>query len=106
MAASLINLLGFITGAILYGMLLWMVLNSRPAANHLALLTGLLGLAWNMGAVLGYGLPNTGLAGRNSLVLAAAFGALCFLPAVVVHLLWCGLAIGNLDGSRSWPPHT
>lgn len=84
-AASLVNLLGFITGAILYGMLLWMVMNSRPAWNRLALLTGVLGLAWNLGTFLGSGLSEAGLAHPIPLVVAAAFGALCFLPSVVVH---------------------
>jgi signal transduction histidine kinase len=65
-------------------MLLWMVFVSRPGWNRLALLTGLLGLAWNAGAFGGYGLVNLGLHSMPSL-LAAAYGALCFLPAVVIH---------------------
>ena len=59
-AASLINLLGFITGLVLYVMLLWMVLTSRPGSNSLTLLTGVLGFAWNAGAFGGYGLVNLG----------------------------------------------
>src|SRR5438874_13522906 len=84
-AASLVNLLGFITGVVLYVMLLWMVLTARPELNRLALLTGLLGFAWNAGAFAGYGLVNMGFAQSSPLLLAAAFGALCFLPSVVVH---------------------
>jgi two-component system LytT family sensor kinase len=84
-AASLINLLGFITGIVLYVMLLWMVLASRPESNRLTLLTGLLGFAWNVGAFGGYGLFNLGFRQPFPLVLAAAFSSLCFLPAVVVH---------------------
>jgi signal transduction histidine kinase len=84
-AASLINLLGFITGIVLYVMLLWMVFTSRPDSNRLALLTGLLGFAWNVGAFGGYGLSNLGFMQPVPLVLAAAFSSLCFLPAVVVH---------------------
>jgi signal transduction histidine kinase len=84
-AASLVNLLGFITGVVLYVMLLWMVLSYRPALNRLALLTGLLGFAWNVGAFGGYGLFNLGFDEPAPLVLAGAFSALCFLPAVVVH---------------------
>src|SRR5437667_9349260 len=84
-AALLINLLGFITGVVLYGMLLWVVLTSRPASNRLALLTGLLGFAWNAGAFSGYRLASLGFTEAAPIVLAAAFGALCFLPAVVVH---------------------
>src|SRR5438093_9228172 len=84
-AASLVNLLGFMTGTVLYVMLLWMVLSYRVASNRLALLTGLLGFAWNVGAFGGYGLFNLGFEDPAPLVLAGAFGALCFLPAVVVH---------------------
>src|SRR5437667_461019 len=84
-AALLINLLGFITGVVLYVMLLWMVLTSRPASNRLALLTGLLGFAWNAGAFGGYGLASLGFTRSAPLLLAAAFSALCFLPSVVVH---------------------
>jgi len=83
-AASLINLLGFITGLVLYVMLLSMVLTSRPGSNSLTLLTGILGFAWNAGAFGGYGLANLGFM-ASPLLLAGAFGALCFLPAVVVH---------------------
>lgn len=84
-AASLVNLLGFITGIVLYTMLLFMVLGSRPASNQLALFTGLLGLLWNAGAFSGYALLNLGFTHGAPLLLAAAFSALCFLPAVVVH---------------------
>ena len=84
-AASLINLMGFITGVVLYVMLLWMVLSSRPASNHLALLTGLLGFSWNAGAFGGYGLLNLGFVHAAPFLLAAAFSALCFLPAVLIH---------------------
>src|SRR5438552_1115785 len=84
-AASLVNLLSFITGVVLYVMLLWMALTSRSGSNRLALLTGSLGFAWNVGAFGGYGLLNLGFRESAPLILAAAFGALCFLPAVVVH---------------------
>src|ERR1043166_6573331 len=83
-AASLINLLGFITGLVLDVMLLWMVLTSRRGSNRLTLLTGVLGFAWNAGALGGYGLVNLGFM-ASPLLLAGAFGALSFLPAVVVQ---------------------
>jgi signal transduction histidine kinase len=92
--AALINLLGFITGAALYGMLLVMVLNQVRAGeagkgtDRLPLLTALLGLAWNVGGLLTYGLlpvSRVREAWFFSLVVAAAFTALGFLPAVVVH---------------------
>src|SRR4029079_11455471 len=84
-AASIVNLLGFITGVVLYVMLLWMVLTSRAASNRLLLLTGVLGFAWNAGGFGGYGLANLGFTASAPFVLAAAFSALCFLAAVVVH---------------------
>jgi signal transduction histidine kinase len=84
-AASVVNLLGFITGIVLYVMLLWMVLTSRPGSNRLPLFTGLLGFAWNVGGFGGYGLSNLGFTNSATMFLAAAFGALCFLPAVVIH---------------------
>jgi two-component system, LytTR family, sensor kinase len=84
-AASLVNILGFITGVVLYVMLLWMVVSYRSGTNRLAILTGLLGLAWNVGAFTGYGPFNLGFDQPSPLILAVAFGALCFLPAVVVH---------------------
>ena len=84
-AASLVNLLGFITGVVLYVMLLWIVLASRRGLNRLALVTGVLGFVWNAGAFAGYGLINLGFAQSSLLLLAAAFGALCFLPSVLIH---------------------
>jgi hypothetical protein len=95
MLASLINLLGFTTGSILYAMLLWMVLWSHssdrqrfrflPRSDRLLLLTGVLGLLWNIGAFWAYGLFTLGLLGPFPLLLAIALSALGFLPAVVVH---------------------
>lgn len=94
-AAALLNLLGYITGLSLYTMLLVMLLRGPRVASalgadsdktdRLPLLTALLGLAWNLGALLDLGLHNfSGL--RSSAMLAAvAFTALGFLPAVVVH---------------------
>src|SRR5436309_15984827 len=87
-AASLVNLLGFITGVVLYVMLHWMVLNDRPALNRLALLTGLLGFAWNVGAFGGYGLFNLGFNEAAPLVLARAFRARSCPPAVVGPSAW------------------
>ncbi len=84
-AAPLVNLLGFIIGVVLYVMLLWMVLTYRSGPNRLALWTGLLGLTWNIGAFTGYGPFNLGFEQPSPLTLAVAYGALIFLPAVVVH---------------------
>jgi integrase len=66
-AAALINLLGYLTGSLLYAMLLAMALGRQSLASsvgmrglagagsekadRLPLLTALLGLAWNLGAI-------------------------------------------------------
>ncbi|HYL97768.1 MAG TPA: hypothetical protein VEZ90_02350 [Blastocatellia bacterium] len=97
--AILVNLLGFITGGLLYGMLLLMVLREardaytsdsntgreNPSRDRLPLVTAILGLGWNVVAFVVYGLPGLGVSNSYPLLVAAAFTALGFLPAVVVH---------------------
>lgn len=92
-AAALLNLLGHITGLSLYAMLLAMVLRGPLAAStpnsdkadRLPLITAVLGLAWNLGALLDFGMHSFGLWPSSALIAATAFTALGFLPAVVVH---------------------
>jgi two-component system LytT family sensor kinase len=99
-AAALINLLGYITGSVLYAMLLVMALGrqsmtsslglggvSSEKNDRLPLLTALLGLAWNLGAVTAFIMRSFANARPFPLLMAAAFTALGFLPAVVVHSL-------------------
>lgn len=98
---ALVNLVGFVAGLALYAMLLVMSLQAwrelrasggRPdatlaggASDSLWIATGLLGLVWNVGAIVFYGLTDLGLHSRPAWLVAAAFGALGLLPAVVVH---------------------
>src|SRR5262245_45711791 len=98
-AAALLNLLGYITGLSLYAMLLVMLLRGPRAASsigteagadsdrtdRLPMLTALLGLAWNLGALLDLGIHDFGGWRSSALLGAAAFTALGFLPAVVAH---------------------
>src|SRR5437870_3114324 len=101
-AATLINLLGFLTGVALYGMLLLMVLAGRVShpvrgtpgeisrpTDRLPLLTAILGLCWNITGILVNGLPTLVQIvlsrGSVSLLAATAFTSLGYLPAVVVH---------------------
>jgi two-component system, LytTR family, sensor kinase len=99
-AAALINLLGYITGSVLYAMLLVMALGRQSVAStigvggassektdRLPLLTALLGLAWNLGAITAFVMQSFANARPFPLLMAAAFTALGFLPAVVVHSL-------------------
>ncbi len=78
---------GFLTGAALYGMLVTMVLrDARHSARGLrrdgglAMLTGVLGLVWNLGALVLVTNPRPSLA-----LSASAYAALGLLPAVFVH---------------------
>lgn len=89
---ALVNILGFITGAALYAMLLMMVLRAqggdqRRKTGHrrLLLATGLLGLLWNLGALMIYGAQDWELGAPSPWFTAAIFTALGFLPAVVVN---------------------
>ncbi len=102
-AAVLLNLLGYVTGATLYAMLLGMLLGQvnrvgtsnsaigtaiESTPERLPLLTAMLGLGWNLGALTLFGMQQSGVKGQAwvlQLVVAAAFSALGFLPAVVVH---------------------
>lgn len=99
MAASLVNLLGYTTGAILYAMLFWMVL--RSSSDRLSLLTGGLGMVWNIGAFSSYGLYTVGLIGPSPILLAVSFSALGFLPAVVVHSVLRSRGMSERPAGRS-----
>lgn len=102
--AALLNLLGFTSGAVLYAMLLALVLRHPPhvygdhaqasnahasrtfaPVNRTLLATSLLGLFWNIGSLITYGFDSFGGQTSLSLLAAASFTALGFLPAVVVH---------------------
>jgi len=98
--AVLVNVVGFFLGAVLYGMLLAMALGAgvpaatateawaarwRSPASRLMILTGLLGLLWNLGALIAYGFSPTLRDADLRVPLVIAFSALGFLPAVVVH---------------------
>jgi two-component system LytT family sensor kinase len=99
-AAALINLLGYITGSVLYAMLLVMALGrqsvdssiglggaSSEKTDRLPLLTALLGLAWNLGAITAFVMRSFANVRPFPSLMAAAITALGFLPAVVVHSL-------------------
>jgi two-component system LytT family sensor kinase len=89
-SAALVHLLGFLAGIVLYAMLGVMTLRSGRgpvngrAYDRIPLATSCLGLLWNAGALVIYGTRDLGGA-PNAWFEAAAFAALGFLPAVVVH---------------------
>jgi hypothetical protein len=111
-AAALINLLGYITGAALYAMLLVMALGRQRVASsigvggvssektdRLPLLTALLGLTWNLGALTAFLMQGFASVSPYPLLMATAFTSLGSLPAVVVHSL-----MRTGDGWRRRPP--
>jgi glucose uptake protein GlcU len=81
--AALVNFLGFMTGAVLYAMLLTMVLRSTNAqtsdrssrTDRTLLATALLGLLWNVGALVVYGVRDLRLGVASPFLAAAAFTA-------------------------------
>ncbi|MDX2043782.1 MAG: histidine kinase [Acidobacteriota bacterium] len=100
-AATLINWLGFITGAALYAMLLLMALGesrvasivktsdeeSEASFNWLPTVTALLGLVWNLGSLAALGFIEHKTSLVWTILNALMYSALGFLPAVVVHSL-------------------
>src|ERR1041384_479527 len=115
--ANLINLLGYTVGIALYAMLLFMVLKhptqstttGEPShttfyagwsSSGLLLITAMLGLLWNIGALAIYGLKGIGYVNSYPIVSAISFTALGFLPAVVVHSVLRGRKASNQQLSK------
>ena len=88
---TLVHLVGFLAGVALYAMLAVMTVRvgGRSGADRIPLATALLGLVWNSVALVIYGLHDFGLPAPVPLlwpwIVALAFSAVGFLPAVVVH---------------------
>ncbi|MEZ5317897.1 MAG: histidine kinase [Vicinamibacterales bacterium] len=90
-----VDAIGFLTGTALYLMLLSLVWRERAAEGapllsrrgRLPLLTGLCGVAWNVGAFVSFASRMMGTSAPSPVLVAVAFGALGCLPAVVVHAL-------------------
>ena len=91
------HLSGYVIGSILYAMLLGLVYQSwhtsskekrgdlsQSSPRWLALWTGILGLVWNLGALLAFLLPQITLTSPLPVLSAMSVTALGFLPAVVV----------------------
>jgi signal transduction histidine kinase len=85
--SSLVHLVGFLTGAALYAMLLSLAMRARrdSGSDRLPLLTGVLGLVWNVGAIGSWVFRGLDLSLPLHIVTALSYAALGVLPAVVVH---------------------
>ena len=100
--------IGFITGAILYAMILVLVLQTPRKSvsrnvnaarvtplRRLSLWTAVLGLLWNVGGLASFLLPAASPGWLHHLLQVTALSALGFLPAVVVHSF--------LQSGMRWP---
>jgi signal transduction histidine kinase len=99
--AAIVHGTGFITGIVLYAMLAVMTFRARNESvaarsqglhqtvsslgDNIPLVAALLGIVWNAGGLVIYGGRDIGAAPPSPFFAALAFGALGFLPAVVVH---------------------
>jgi hypothetical protein len=81
----LLHVVGYLTGAVLYAMLLTMVTRRDGSGDRLTIGTALLGLTWNLGELMTHVLDATGELRTSSWMAAVSYGALGLLAAVVVH---------------------
>ncbi len=84
-APALLHIVGYLTGATLYAMLLTMVVRTRGPAYRLTVGTAVLGLAWNVGELGTQGFERAGLGRAGDWTAAVLYGALGLLAAVAVH---------------------
>lgn len=88
--ASLVNIVGFSVGVVLYAMLGFMVLRSPHSLENVGIrrllfATAFLGVLWNAGEFILTLQRDVGASGGNLFLIAASYSALGFLPSVVVH---------------------
>jgi two-component system LytT family sensor kinase len=91
---AVVHLVGFATGIILYGMLGVMTRrhlayvsapSDQRAPDRVPLLAALLGVVWNIGAMLSHSVRDFSFGEPLPWAAAAAYTALGALPAVVIH---------------------
>ena len=97
--AALVNVVGFLLGTVLRTGAHSVVPGGTPAPSRLLILTGLLGLTWNLGSLWIQIVDPSLIAASTRAIFGAAVGALGFLPAVVVHSVLAPLPAAP-DGPR------
>jgi two-component system LytT family sensor kinase len=83
-APELLHIVGYLTGAALYAMLLAMVVRASRA-DRLMVVTAAFGIAWNLGELLVQAGRRAGTLAAVGWLEAASYSALGALAAVVVH---------------------
>ena len=104
---ALLHTIGYVTGATLYAMLLAMVLRA-PASDRLMVVTGALGLVWNVGELLAGGIVETPLGAAAPWLQAIAYN---LVRALMLEAAWThGAQLerlsfkGTVDTLRQWTP--
>ena len=90
---ALVHLVGFTTGVVLYAMLgimtrrqlTYVATSDARAVDRIPLVTAMLGIVWNVGAMVVYAARDFDISHSLPWVAAVSYTALGFLPAVVVH---------------------
>ena len=82
---ELLHLMGYVTGATLYAMLLAMVLRAQSKTDWLTLVTAVLGLGWNIGEMSSHVATALNAPTTSRWLSAASYAILGLLAAVVVH---------------------
>lgn len=103
--AALVHFLGFLTGTMLFSILLGLVTRQyrSQTPERLLLVAAVIGVFWNVGALLVYGARDWGWGTPPVLFDAAVFSALGYLPAVVVHwVLSSEAGIGEGAAPPTW----
>jgi signal transduction histidine kinase len=91
--ASLVNLLGFTVGVMLYALLFVMTLRHRKTKakfsfDFLLFTTAVLGFLWNVGELFVFIWKDFSQTQVSPVLMAISYSALGFLPPVVVHSAW------------------
>jgi hypothetical protein len=97
---ELLHIVGYLTGAMLYTMLLAMAVRPGEPRDRLTIGTALLGVAWNVGELTVHGLDLLGLSEPRDWMSAASFASLGLLAAVVVHSV--SRVRMPVDGGERW----
>ena len=88
-APTLVNTIGHAAGAIIFGILLYLLFNDwrrNPSGKPvLPTVAAALALLWNLGSMVGLATdPQSGF--FADLIIASSFSVLSFLPAVLLHI--------------------